>query len=347
MNGGFGHYVKRFFHPYETSEPHHVRVGLCPLGAKGSSEGTNVVSRPVRAVHLAMLSLAVVAAIAVVAALLASPTETESERGTATASLRWEPAGTLTTFEASAAPDFVLDVLLRNVFESAMHLAAEAEHPGPSEEAASDDAVAKRPRFGRFSFPLDAWTSVTDRYFAERPGGVLHAGVDLALNYHPRSRVFSACDGSVRSVGFTRTYGNQIVVDCGGGWSTFYAHLGAIDVTAGDEVTTETVLGISGSTGASTGEHLHFEIRFLGAPVDPELYLNFGVPPGTPRSVGAAATRPVGGSAATATATVTPTTTPARTATADNSRWATPTGPSIHTGFASTATATPAPPSGR
>ena len=67
-----------------------------------------------------------------------------------------------------------------------------------------------------------------------------------------------------------------MIVDCGDGWETLYSHFSEIIVSREQIVTKgETVLGISGSTGFSTGEHLHFEIRYNGVALDPEEYLNF------------------------------------------------------------------------
>lgn len=68
--------------------------------------------------------------------------------------------------------------------------------------------------------------------------------------------------------------GNYVIVDHGEGLTSVYAHLASISVRAGQEVTASTVLGHEGSTGASTGTHLHFEIRQNGQPVNPQQYIN-------------------------------------------------------------------------
>ncbi len=97
-------------------------------------------------------------------------------------------------------------------------------------------------------------------------------------------------------------YGNHVYVDCGEGQETLYAHLSRIDVEAGEQVGNETVLGVSGNTGFSTSEHLHFEIISNGMRVNPEHYLDFDIPEGAPLSNG-----PLFWSTATNTATATPT----------------------------------------
>lgn len=154
----------------------------------------------------------------------------------------------------------------------------------------------------RFALPLRAWTAVTDRFGAPRGPGFVHGGIDLALDGYPASPVYSACTGTVRAAAYSSTYGYYVVVDCGDGFTTLYAHFSRILVVVGQPVDNDTVLGISGSTGFSTGEHLHFEIHWNGVHVNPEDYLDFGIPPGTPLSTSPIQWRP--------TPTPTPTPTP-------------------------------------
>ena len=88
--------------------------------------------------------------------------------------------------------------------------------------------------------------------------------------------MFSACDGTVvRTEWLTYSYGYHVIVDCGEGFTTLYAHFSQIDVVEGQVVTQGTPLGYSGVTGFTTGEHLHFEIRYDGAPVNPAQYIGF------------------------------------------------------------------------
>ncbi len=130
---------------------------------------------------------------------------------------------------------------------------------------------------GRFGLPLAAWGFISDYFGTDRGGGRIHTGIDLALGAYPASAVYAACDGRVTRVEWlTYSYGYYVIVDCGDGWSTLYSHFREIIVSWGEYVRKgETVLGISGSTGYSTGEHLHFEIRHEGRPLNPQDYLQF------------------------------------------------------------------------
>ena len=149
--------------------------------------------------------------------------------------------------------------------------------------AASLDSAKEVPeRNGRFQLPLVRWYMVTDRYGAPRGKGLVHGGIDLALDGFPKSRVFAACEGTVSVPDTNKTYGNHVIVDCGEGWSTLYGHLSEVLVAPGQAASFETVLGLSGSTGFSTGEHLHFEIRYQGSLLNPEKYLDFHIAPGAP-----------------------------------------------------------------
>jgi len=129
---------------------------------------------------------------------------------------------------------------------------------------------------GIFSHPLAGYNGVTDEFGVPRGGGSYHTGIDLGLWGYHHSNIFAACSGVVsRTEYLTYSYGYHVVIDCGDGWSTLYAHMSDIHVSPGEFVSAGTVIGISGNTGYSTGEHLHFEIRKDNAPVDPAAYIGF------------------------------------------------------------------------
>jgi len=98
--------------------------------------------------------------------------------------------------------------------------------------------------------------------------GELHTGQDFAAACG--TEVTAAAAGTVKSAGWHALGGgNRVVVDHGNGVETTYNHLSAISVSVGDKVERGHLVGASGSTGASTGCHLHFEVLVNGTPVDP------------------------------------------------------------------------------
>ncbi|MBR4505844.1 MAG: RNA polymerase factor sigma-54 [Bacteroidales bacterium] len=100
-----------------------------------------------------------------------------------------------------------------------------------------------------------------------------HHGVDIRLNTGDPVR--AAFGGTVRVAGRMGGYGNCIVVRHPNGLETLYGHLSKIHVKHGQEVAAGEVIGLGGSTGRSTGPHLHFECRFLYQTFDPEWILDF------------------------------------------------------------------------
>ena len=102
-------------------------------------------------------------------------------------------------------------------------------------------------------------------------GTGFHAGIDIAVGSGTPIR---ACrSGTVTIAGWQGGYGNTVVIDHGGGMATLYAHQSSIAVSTGQTVLPGQVIGYVGSTGRSTGPHLHFEVRMSGNPVNPMPYL--------------------------------------------------------------------------
>lgn len=100
-----------------------------------------------------------------------------------------------------------------------------------------------------------------------------HTGVDLPLP--TGTPVYAAFDGRVRVSMYNRGYGNVVVVRHASGLETTYAHLKERNVQAGDYVSAGDVIGLGGSTGRSTGPHLHFETRYEGFAFDPQWLIDF------------------------------------------------------------------------
>ena len=102
--------------------------------------------------------------------------------------------------------------------------------------------------------------------------GKLHSGIDIPADQG--AVILAAADGTVTEVGFDRERGNYLVLDHGGGLTTLYAHCRNVDVKEGDMVKAGEMVGAVGSTGMSTGPHLHFEVRQDGEAQNPVVYFD-------------------------------------------------------------------------
>ncbi|HTD35996.1 MAG TPA: peptidoglycan DD-metalloendopeptidase family protein [Candidatus Limnocylindrales bacterium] len=107
------------------------------------------------------------------------------------------------------------------------------------------------------------------------PWPEFHKGVDLEANYGDLVRAAAA--GTVASAGWDGGFGIKVDIDHGNGYHTWYAHLSRVAVTAGQRVTKGAPIAYVGSTGESTGPHLHYQVMYEGNPVDPQPFLH-GVP---------------------------------------------------------------------
>jgi murein DD-endopeptidase MepM/ murein hydrolase activator NlpD len=107
--------------------------------------------------------------------------------------------------------------------------------------------------------------------FGENRGDHMHAGIDISAPTGTAIRAVAS--GTVALAGWTGGYGNYTCIQHGGGLSSCYAHQSSIGVSVGQSVSRGQVIGAVGSTGNSTGPHLHFEIRSGGSPVSPLSYL--------------------------------------------------------------------------
>ncbi|WP_421873321.1 M23 family metallopeptidase [Pararhizobium sp.] len=103
----------------------------------------------------------------------------------------------------------------------------------------------------------------------------LHAGIDFRAP--TGTRIVATAPGTVITAGKNGGYGNMVEIDHGNGITTRYAHLSTILVNAGDKIRTGEPIARSGSTGRSTGPHLHYEVRLNGEAVDPMRFLTAGI----------------------------------------------------------------------
>ncbi|MBO5137041.1 MAG: M23 family metallopeptidase [Spirochaetaceae bacterium] len=121
-----------------------------------------------------------------------------------------------------------------------------------------------RPLKGRYYFS-SYWGWRASPFTGKR---TFHGGIDMAAN--TGTPVYAALHGTVVAAGWDNTYGNFVRVKHHSGYTTLYAHLSKISVKKGASVGTETKLGEVGSTGLSTGPHLHFSVYKNGVSVNPQ-----------------------------------------------------------------------------
>ncbi len=128
---------------------------------------------------------------------------------------------------------------------------------------------------GQMVWPLQYTTNITSS-FGNRLHPILriytmHTGIDIGGK--SGESILAANDGTVIISGWQSAYGYTVVLDHGGGITTLYAHCSKILVTKGDEVKVGQIIAKVGSTGWSTGPHLHFEVRVNGEPQNPLNYV--------------------------------------------------------------------------
>lgn len=124
----------------------------------------------------------------------------------------------------------------------------------------------------RYCIPHPGQVTSRYKYRWKRP----HRGIDIGL--HVGDAVYAAFDGIVRAalpINLTGGYGNVLVIRHPNGLETYYGHLTRFIVKSGDIVKAGELIGYGGSTGRSTGPHLHFETRYMGQAFDPERIFDF------------------------------------------------------------------------
>ncbi|HNX29401.1 MAG TPA: peptidoglycan DD-metalloendopeptidase family protein [Syntrophomonadaceae bacterium] len=128
---------------------------------------------------------------------------------------------------------------------------------------------------GVFTWPAPGYSTITSpygmRYHPILKYNKMHTGVDIGAP--SGADIVAADSGTVIQTGWLGGYGQVVVIDHGGGISTLYAHMSTIIAANGASVTKGQVIGKVGSTGWSTGPHLHFEVRINGAYTDPMSYI--------------------------------------------------------------------------
>lgn len=129
---------------------------------------------------------------------------------------------------------------------------------------------------GVFKFPMATYTRITspygDRIHPTLGINQFHNGVDFAAP--TGTAIYAAYDGIVVAADYSSTMGNYVMIDHGGGLYTIYMHASALYVSKDDVVARGTTIAAVGSTGRTTGPHLHFSVRLNGSYVSPWNYLS-------------------------------------------------------------------------
>lgn len=140
--------------------------------------------------------------------------------------------------------------------------------------AMSYSANAVKYTGGKFEWPVPASSRITSSYgFRIHPvykSKKFHSGIDIGAPYGVN--ILAAADGVVTMAAYNGGYGKCIIINHGSGISTLYGHNSSLLVENGDRVTKGQIIAKAGSTGVSTGPHLHFEVRVNGSTTDPLSY---------------------------------------------------------------------------
>lgn len=182
------------------------------------------------------------------------------------------PVARLSTREPPTGGPFVP---LPHAFDAAglKPIAADAE--GSVSELERLDSTVRTLPLGRPMFgPLEQTSSFGVRLDPFNRAAAMHTGIDFRAE--PGAPVRATAAGRVTIADYTGGYGNMVEVEHEGGIATRYAHLSSIGVVPGQRVDSGQVVGRAGSTGRSTGTHVHYETRIDGEPVNPVRFLEAG-----------------------------------------------------------------------
>ena len=141
---------------------------------------------------------------------------------------------------------------------------------------AAQEAGSKVVGEGSFIWPSEDSRYVTSKFGARSAptagASTNHKGIDIGAS--KGTNILAAKSGTVRTSSYSSSYGNYVVINHGDGTTTTYAHMSQRLVSVGEVVKQGQVIGLVGSTGVSTGPHIHFEITVNGARVDPLQYFS-------------------------------------------------------------------------
>jgi len=170
--------------------------------------------------------------------------------------------------EGKLIPSYAESVEDYDYLQSANSLSLRSRHSLPFQPESARPSIW--PVEGRLMSPF---AQRTDPFSGE---GEFHKGVDISATTGTPVKV--TADGIVVHAEIESGYGKVVIVDHGGGFQTYYAHLSKYFVHAGEAVRRGELIGAVGSTGRVTAPHLHYEVRMGGAPVNPTRYLRGAAP---------------------------------------------------------------------
>ncbi|MBS5724813.1 MAG: peptidoglycan DD-metalloendopeptidase family protein [Clostridiales bacterium] len=216
--------------------------------------------------------------------------ELEAERDSLEASIALQQS-TLDSMESDRATNEQLSQQAASYYDSLMEDQASYESQYAAAKAAEEQLDRELTAYlqslqaqnssqvtadGEFMWPLPVGQGYISCYYGDSdPNGSPHYAVDTAIAYG--TPIYASNDGTILRSEFHSSYGYYILIDHGDGRSTLYAHCSSLAVSAGQTVAKGQVIGYVGSTGFSTGNHLHFEFRVNGNRTNPLNYVQAGV----------------------------------------------------------------------
>lgn len=177
--------------------------------------------------------------------------------------------------DAVAAEEAAFEEEIAALAEKIRQEEAAAAAAAAAANSTSSSSTASRYTGGTMTWPLPGYYFISSD-FVMRNHPITgqyqqHTGIDLPAPKN--TQIVAAASGTVVTVGYNTAYGNRVIINHGGGVQTLYAHMTSYAVSEGDTVSAGDVIGYVGSTGYSTGNHLHFSVLVNGSYVDPKPYV--------------------------------------------------------------------------
>lgn len=174
-----------------------------------------------------------------------------------------------------AAQEAAFDKEIAELAEKIRKEEAAAAAAAAAANSSSSSSSASKYTGGTMTWPLPGYYTISSD-FVMRDHPITgkysqHTGIDLPAPKN--TKIVAAASGTVVTVGYNTAYGNRVIINHGGGVQTLYAHMTSFAVSEGDTVSAGDVIGYVGSTGYSTGNHLHFSVLINGSYVDPKPYV--------------------------------------------------------------------------